>query len=527
MDVDTGVVKENKKDNFRVFALINLLKCSAKYISTKTLKSIKDDYLPFINVLIDEKIIEIEKERIGTSSTMYRLNEIYHGYTEHTFTEIEAKLTKIRFIKASNRGKKSSTAGYIQINIEKSEFIRLYDDEQIRRSTIIGYKKNDNEQSLEDQWKTICKINKTGRIDPRQHKDRRLYSRITGLSSFIHPYITINGKHIVELDLHATYWMLLPNVLELNKAVLKTVSYIEVNSEIDSFKSFLRNCDNVYEYIGKCINESKDNVKQASMTFICETQEHMSGIPLKIKEWFIKDYPNMYEILMKLRSNVAMSYRLQSFEASLFVNTAKKLNEEGIDVLTKHDSLMCYEDNVSYVSSLLTNRFSISNVVYRVRIKRNNGIRNIDGGYVAESDSTHLKYPPKNEERSDEVSVANITKGVTMKTRDDIRVRLINNNGSKTWIYEGVKPSIKRSLKKYNDTESSFKDYVLSKINNPPKNDVVENTNPPKNDVSPDTKSKPRFAFTMPKINLKSRSIRLNNDMRKADLLDIFSYEEE
>lgn len=126
------------------------------------------------------------------------------------------------------------------------------------------------------------------------------------------------------------------------------------------------------------------------------------------------------------------------------------------------------------------------------------------------------------EQRSSEISY----KEKTMKTRDDIKVRLIDNNGSKTWIYDGIKPAIKRGMKKHKDTEESFKDYVLSKINNPPKNDVVENVNPPKNES---VRPKVKFRWVMPKSNIKCRSIKSENNIQRSggDSFDIFSYDEE
>lgn len=50
------------------------------------------------------------------------------------------------------------------------------------------------------------------------------------------------------------------------------------------------------------------------------------------------------------------------------------------------------------------------------------------------------------------------------KTKDDIAVRKIKNNGSDAWIYRGTTKQIKKSCSKYK-TEDDFKCYVLSIIN--------------------------------------------------------------
>lgn len=368
-NIDTGELYQNKTDWVRVLSIAILIykDCDinkGKKIGSRTFKDIKEDYRPLIDTLVDLSIINIIASASCGKATHFGINPEYIGNCNIELNEKELKIYEIAFRKQSNRGIKCTTDKRISVEIDKSEFFQLY-----AQNKILMKKKKHLEP--DQMWEVICKINEKGTIDPHGRRESRIFSLITELSSFLHPYIKIDGVNIVEFDQHATYWTLLPSFLEKNKSIIaynEQILYF-INQELDKFKLFMKNTKNVYESIAKLVNLPINIVKDTSMYFLCETITELKGNGKIIQNWFKSEYPYLNRILDDYRSDSRVSYRLQAIEQSLFVNASRKCKKIGIDTVTKHDALLCLEKDIETVEEILKQQFLKKGVEYKCRIK--------------------------------------------------------------------------------------------------------------------------------------------------------------
>lgn len=368
-NIDTGELYQNKTDWVRVLSIAILIykDCDinkGKKIGSRTFKDIKEDYRPLIDTLVDLSIINIISSASCGKATHFGINPEYIGKCNIELNEKELKIYEIAFRKQSNRGIKCTTDKRISVEIDKSEFFQLY-----AQNKILMKKKKHLEP--DQMWEVICKINEKGTIDPHGRRESRIFSLITELSSFLHPYNKIDGENIVEFDQHATYWTLLPSFLEKNKSIIahnEQILYF-INQELDKFKLFMKKTNNVYESIAKLVNLPINIVKETSMYFLCETITELKGNGKSIQNWFKSEYPYLNRILDEYRSDSRVSYRLQAIEQSLFVNASRKCKIIGIDTVTKHDALLCLEKDIEKVEEILKQQFLKKGVEYKCRIK--------------------------------------------------------------------------------------------------------------------------------------------------------------
>jgi len=475
VDIETGEMKKSKKDWIRALAMTNLIigldSTKEKSIGSRTFKDIKEDYHTILDNLISIGIVDVVSEAKLGKAGKYIVKKEYVGETTLKVSKKEKELFYISFKKEENRGKKVTTDGFISIDLTFDMFSKLYDDEQKRRKLILNYKKRkDESNSKEDMWKTIQEINKTGKIDPHGKKEKRIYSKFTNLSSFVHPYVKINGQNVSELDLHATYWQLLPAYLEKNKSIAKSEDKIivELNKELDNFRRFLSQSNNVYEEIGLKIGASKDDVKQNSMVYICEKQPNMSGIAKQIQDWMKKEYPEMNHLLNFFRKESRVSNRLQEIESALFVTAARKFKKAGYGGITKHDSILCFEEHVGICEAFLKVEFAKKGILYRCRVKSSSCASHqpsVDQGFNEESDFVAKSkiHPVYNGEGGTSIR-ANFDKSATKSaTKKDkpMSVSIVKDHGSNAWFGRYNGKSYKKSCKKCK-TEQEFREFVLS-----------------------------------------------------------------
>lgn len=368
-NIDTGELYQNKTDWIRALSIALLIykDCDinkGKKIGSRTFKDIKEDYKPLVDTLVDLSIINIIASASCGKATHFGINPDYIGKCNIELNEKELKIYEIAFRKQSNRGIKCTTDKRISVEIDKSEFFQLYAQNKI----LMKKKKH---LAPDQMWEVICKINEKGTIDPHGRRESRIFSLITELSSFLHPYIKIDGENIVEFDQHATYWTLLPSFLEKNKSIIahnEQILYF-INQELDKFKLFMKNTNNIYESIAKLVNLPINIVKDTSMYFLCETITELKGNGKIIQNWFKSEYPYLNRILDDYRSDSRVSYRLQTIEQSLFVNASRKCKIIGIDTVTKHDALLCLEKDIEKVEEILKQQFLKKGVEYKCRIK--------------------------------------------------------------------------------------------------------------------------------------------------------------
>lgn len=362
VDYVTGEVRKNKNDLFRCLAIVERVASNRhkkKYLSSRALREIKYEYRPLLDILVEKNIILILSQATRKSATQVELNNVFCGSCSIELSKKEFNLVNIKFKKETRRGEKATTQKEIKINIPSySKFVEI----------MLENGKDVN--TISSQWLCIAKINKTGKINPRQKSGGRLYSNITSLSSCLHQYITIDGKYCVELDQHATYWTLLPNLLKA------TISLAHINiqenlfEDISKLNTFISNSRNIYRDIQNETNIKYEDIKTNSISFLCDPIKYTNNeIKKQIRQWFKTKFPHCSNHLDSLRKNNFVSYRIQEQESKIFISAGKELNKYGIDCIEKHDAILVSEEHSKTAETVLNHYFIKYNVPNKIRIK--------------------------------------------------------------------------------------------------------------------------------------------------------------
>ncbi len=361
VNFSTGEIRKNRKDFYLCLAIVEKVatnKHKKKYLSSDALREIKVKFHPLLKAIIDNNILLIIKEATSKSATQVELNPIFAGECSLNLTKEQIDLVNTRFIKEKRRGTKATTQKDISIDITYSSFYKLMIENDKTHDTIIS------------QWLIISRINRTKKINPRQKSHGRLYSDITALTSLIHPYLKIDGNTCVEIDQHATYWTLLPKLL--NDTILLSDNNIheELLKDIEKLHIFISNTKNIYTQIGIDTNQQLDKIKKDTISFICDPNKYSSNkTKIIIKEWFKNNFPFCSYHLDNLRRNNLVSYRIQEIESKIFVSAAKELNKNGIACFTKHDSLIVTKDSAKSAEATINKYMKKYNIPNKIRDK--------------------------------------------------------------------------------------------------------------------------------------------------------------
>lgn len=355
-----GELKRNDRYYFLSLSLLNFIATKAKnqtengkYIGARILKEYSEDnYRTILNELIRlEIVVELEKPT-HRNAGKYSLNELYVGNTRIRLTEDEAKLIDIKFRKQTKRGIRATTDSKILVEIDFETFYQELKEYDIE------------EKSIKKQWETIQKINSTGTINPRQYRESRLYSYITELSKPITKYISINGnKELSEIDLHATYFLLLPTILKKHSFKLKDD---KLESDIEHLNDWLKFSEDIYQQIALEINKqsiTRKEIKTNVVSWLCSPNNNkFNKIQKTIDKWFFNNFPECHNALNLLRNNKLYSRRAMSLEQSIFVSVSKQLKTISIDCITKHDCIIFQTKDSDVVTNHLLSALSKNNV---------------------------------------------------------------------------------------------------------------------------------------------------------------------
>jgi hypothetical protein len=309
-----------------------------KFISTRAMREVKDDFKPILNALLELNIIVKLKEATLCSAASFDLNPIYQGTHTASFSKSEYDIIIGAFKKQTKRGKKATTDKQISFDISYNTFRKIMLQKYYNTKTpdIVDH-------TIETQWNLISDINRTGSINPSQRRDRRLYSTFTSLTKLVHPYMRIDGEKVVEIDQHACFWTLMPAFLRNNLRLVNQNYIYETLDAIDSLQEFINSSPNIYEAIADETSLSKEEVKKLSLSFICDPSKYMNDKKTILQNWFRDRFNFASDFFENIRKSNYVSYQLQSIEQDIFVRTAKELKIYGIDAVTKHDCILVVE----------------------------------------------------------------------------------------------------------------------------------------------------------------------------------------
>jgi hypothetical protein len=179
----------------------------------------------------------------------------------------------------------------------------------------------------------------------RDEKGHRLHSNITNIPSRLCRYLTYQGQYFIEIDLGCAQWVFLVYCLEnqhLNNLISNgTKEYgFKLNSPAYRiFKDLV--CQGIlYDWIQSKLNLTSRQAAKDMIFEILFGNRRLTESKKRLRELF----PEIVDFLEWLKSKV--SYRqipitLQQIESGIIVDTILKiLHEEGLPVLTKHDSFL-------------------------------------------------------------------------------------------------------------------------------------------------------------------------------------------
>lgn len=362
-----GELKRNDRYYFLALSLLNFISSQSKkqeqkkeqedddgkYVGSRILKEFSEDnYRVILNELIRlEIVIELEKPT-HRNAGKYSLNKIYSGNSRIRLTEDEANLIDIKFRKQTKRGIRATTDSKILVEIDFETFYQELKDYDIE------------EKSIKKQWKIIQKINSTGTINPRQYRESRLYSYITELSKPVAKYISIDGnKELSEIDLHATYFLLLPAILKKHSFKKKDE---KLEYDIERLNNWLNCSEDIYQQIALEINRydiTRKEIKTNVVSWLCSPDNNkFNKIQKMIDKWFSNNFPECHNALNLLRNNKLYSRRAMSLEQSIFVSVSKQLKKISIDCITKHDCILFQTKDSAIVTDHLLSALSKNNV---------------------------------------------------------------------------------------------------------------------------------------------------------------------
>lgn len=423
-------------------------------------------------------VLKTEIVRIATLNPSYLLedpitvkipNVEYQNVITHT-----KKLSKYGNIHSANEG--------IKVEVEYDDFVAQVTEHLLKKDP--DKSQEQLQQDLKVQWRTICAINKSGRINPRKPRKGRCSSRITEISSPMDSYITIDGEDTVVMDQHATYLTLLPEVLK--SRVSKEEQTEEFRLELEKMREVIRVNDNLYAHISEAIGIDINQIKVEVNRFFCDPKANRT-YEYSFYKYFEQEFPLLNKGLLFLRCKKGPYSEFNKIESSIFSGAAKRLIKLGIKAITKYDSLIVKSKDESKAKEILDFYFQKANITNKTKIKENNyktsnskiqeNIENLKEckrikENREEENRQQEKEDRENTERENVENVETEHRGVhrgtgyagaytalspdfdptTLKSKvvEASQIRSVNNNGSLAWVYRGTgSQRLKVSQKKY------------------------------------------------------------------------------
>lgn len=435
-----------------------------------------------------EKLIEdgyisiIQKGTFRESATIYKKLKEYTECIDISHLEEDVETKRIR-----NRNK-MICAENLFVDISDSDFI-----------------------SASPQQQRLIKNINTCNIITHQSANKTIWSDFASLKKEYREMIKTRDtkSKLVEIDINASIPRLLSTFFKNHTKNWLDVFRDQIVLDVEKYEDAIKKHDDAYAGLIEImrLEISRDDFKNFFLKMLFGAGTKDGKHKHEIKEAFTKEFPGMSQQLGKFandyrmkKKSAATSWKITKFAGQIFSLQARIIEKvlAGLDCekFSVFDSVYCSKDEVSKAEKLLrdawTNITGASALLgFRVNgrfapvpsgtlpfccndskindskiktatVKREGeGLYHINGGFEFNDSKTIVK----NEQEQRDMSEANIPKGDRMKTKDDINVRKVMNNGSEAWIYRGTSKQIMKSCRKIK-TEDSFKEYVLNIINN-------------------------------------------------------------
>jgi len=342
-------------------------------------KSIGNDYIHYIQYLIDAGIIERSYYLPGITSYGYKMANINHDFIHHKKIQITDK-TLI------NRINKLNDVQYVVSTNVKKNYKSLKKWFNTNLTAEIP-------EDLQHHHKyKLDNINKNRYRMTIDEFGKRMHTNLTNLPTDLRQYLRYDGQSLVEIDIkNSQFYMaiklLMTHIQSTNSEIFNILNNIEAQgdkisciSEVDEFKDIAKYINDVttgrfYESLAEDFKTKhgfvidRDNAKKLMLRVMFSKPNYHDSF----KTVFTERYPVVAEIFnQKKRVNKlkkdkykGLAQSLQRIESGLILRSICK-NEALIDVpiFTVHDSIMTTPDNVELVTntmiSILTNEIKFS-----------------------------------------------------------------------------------------------------------------------------------------------------------------------
>lgn len=371
---------------------------------------------------------------------------------------------------------------------------------------------DERSKNIKVAYGNYCQIN-SGNIFGAIENDSRLHSNFTRIPKCIRRLVYNNVEELVEFDIHATHIFLLPKTIEnmlrneekkkaVNLSYLSETRIANIRKDITSFTEMLESCFDsdvdVYSEFAKEYGQdiTREDIKINLLSWI--NNETGFGYD-KIDAMFDTLFPYIKQYMKDKKNGKfnVFNFELTRLETGLILPICEEIVKAGMTLISVHDCLMfrkkdqetifgiikkhmeekeCtlltwkeknFNINSSLISSSPTHLASLDNDLMDFDV-----VSSYKQEIRTKKDSTQLGGPSyfvsnliKNDTTCNGMSVANTsgTCGTSVYQGNVIeidKIREIDNNGSRAWMYRGTgKQQMKASCKKMT------KEQFLAKVN--------------------------------------------------------------
>jgi hypothetical protein len=315
----------------------------------------KYGYKFLLKILVDSKLLEINDKYLnGSFSKSYRI--LYNFTSNNNTTEIEIDMKNVF---ENTKDKAYWINKYPQYShliedcyrtrINLNEFVDfLYKNEGMKLKSTI--ENGCFKERYLDSFRIMDYIMRALKVNLKNiwfgnSEQNRFYNSIASLPSIVTPFILLNDKNVVSIDI--------PNCQPLLLASL-------INN--DKYKYDVENgllYENIVNEIGLEYNkENRNIIKLNIMIRFFDSKKILSG---RIFEAFNKLYPNFINQLNNLKDTAKIAHLTHKLETIIMVDGVGSLN---MAKLLKHDEVLIYEENkdkvIRYIENKIRDEFKLN-----------------------------------------------------------------------------------------------------------------------------------------------------------------------
>lgn len=317
-------------------------------------------YTTLIEILERANILECnDKYSSGKFSKGYRI--LYNFTTNLDTTEVEIDIDKI-FYNIKDKSfwisKYPKHSHLIQdcykVKIQLNEWVKfLYNNEGMILKPVIenGFLKErtlDSKRILDYILRAI-KIN-VNNIWFGTSEQGRFYSSIASLPSICTPFILLDNRKVLSLDISNCQPLLLSSIINCPKYKID----VENGSLYENVGR---------EFYGEWNDDIKQKIKLQVMVNFFNESPLLSG---KFVDSFNKLYPGFINELNKIKEGNKVAHITHSMEASIIVDGVGSLN---MTKILKHDEVLIFEENFTKVKTYIENKVKEEYRINKIKIK--------------------------------------------------------------------------------------------------------------------------------------------------------------